>query len=224
MLSITGRRLLRRMMTRKRGIKSPCARRSHRRRGHRPRILLLLLLLSVTRPGRSTPTGTRTQHPPPLIPLILPLPLIPPLSPRTCQRLNTSGTRKRRTRRPRRPPTPDTPPSTTRTPLALPFAIHTNPLGSLCSARAVIPPRLVSILGVLALVPLLLFLGQGLPLLLAFLGFFAPLLADDFRDFGVGQARVGLDYCGLMVLAVEDECCQTLVNTISLCSRGKALE
>jgi hypothetical protein len=64
---------------------------------------------------------------------------------------------------------------------------------------------LVSVVWELALVALLLLLGEQLPLVLAFLGLFAPLLADDLGDFRVGEPRVVLHYLGLVVLAVKNE-------------------
>jgi hypothetical protein len=66
-------------------------------------------------------------------------------------------------------------------------------------------PRLVAVVGVLALVVLLLLLGKQLPLVLALLGLLTPLLADDLGDFWVSEPWVLLHHLGLVVLAVKDE-------------------
>lgn len=72
-------------------------------------------------------------------------------------------------------------------------------------AALVASPGLVSVVGVLALVALFFLFGEELPLVFALLGLVAPLLADDFGDFRVGESGVLLDYLGLVVLAVKNE-------------------
>jgi hypothetical protein len=73
------------------------------------------------------------------------------------------------------------------------------------ASRLVSAPRLVSVVGELALVALLFLLGQQLPLVLALLGLQAPLLADDLGDLWVGEPRVLLHHLRLVVLAVKNE-------------------
>jgi len=53
----------------------------------------------------------------------------------------------------------------------------------------------------------LFFLSEGFPLGLDFDCLIAPLFADYLRDLWVGETRVLRDDFGLVVLAVEDECC-----------------
>jgi len=53
---------------------------------------------------------------------------------------------------------------------------------------------------------------EGFPVGFHFRGGVAPLFADDFGDFGVGEAGVLGDDGGLVVLAVEDECWRVSVN------------
>lgn len=74
---------------------------------------------------------------------------------------------------------------------------------------AVLPAasRLVTVVWVLALVADLLFLGKPLPAVLDLLRLFSPLLTDEFADLRVGEPRMLCCHLGLVVLAVEDECC-----------------
>jgi len=51
---------------------------------------------------------------------------------------------------------------------------------------------------------------EGFPVGFHFRGGVAPLFADDFGDFGVGEAGVLGDDGGLVVLAVEDECWESV--------------
>lgn len=49
------------------------------------------------------------------------------------------------------------------------------------------------------------YIGEGFPVGFHFRGGVPPLFADDFGDFGVGEAGILGDDGGLVVLAVEDE-------------------
>lgn len=53
--------------------------------------------------------------------------------------------------------------------------------------------------------PLLLFLGEPLPLAFVLLGLVTPVLADDLGDFRVSEARVPSYDSGLVVLSVKYE-------------------
>jgi hypothetical protein len=53
----------------------------------------------------------------------------------------------------------------------------------------------------------LFFLSESFPLGLDLNCLIAPLFADDLGDLWVGEARILRDDFGLMMLAVEDECC-----------------
>jgi len=50
------------------------------------------------------------------------------------------------------------------------------------------------------------YICEGFPVGFHFGGGVAPLLANDFGDFGVGEPGVLGDDGGLVVLPVEDEC------------------
>lgn len=78
-------------------------------------------------------------------------------------------------------------------------------------AALVSSSRLVAVPGILDLVPQFFFFRELLPLVLYGFGLVAPLLADDFGDFRVGEPRVGLYHVGLVVLAVEDKGCFLVV-------------
>jgi hypothetical protein len=91
-------------------------------------------------------------------------------------------------------------------------------------ARRPCSSRLISIIRVLALVTYFFFLvklldiftnytlektyfSKSFPLILNFRWLTCPLLADYFRDFGIGKTRVESDNLGLIMLPVKDESC-----------------
>lgn len=156
--------------------------------------------------------------------------VIPGHTLRTCTRTRSTSSSKRRRRRPRRS---DIPSSTIRAPSGMLTSCHpsrnrttnprnpgvrpprcsrtrprtSQPSSSCHSVVLVASSRLILVLWVFALMMQLLFLGQLLPLFLVLVRFSPPLLADDLGDLRVGEAGVFGHDAGLVVLAVEDECC-----------------
>lgn len=78
--------------------------------------------------------------------------------------------------------------------------------------------RLVLVLRVLALVPRFLLLGQAFPIVFGLVVCFLPLIANDFRNFWISEARILENHASLVVLTVEYESCRGERNTLGACS------